>query len=1006
MKTIPSGTVTFLFTDIEGSTGLWEQYPEQMRTAFRRQEAILRETAAKHGGYVYKMIGDAFQVAFETAPAAICAALEGQRRLQMERWGETPIRVRMALHTGVTEERGDDYVGPALNRVGRLLGAGYGGQVLLTQATCDLVRDDLPCDVRLRDLGERRFKDLVRVEHIYQLEAADLQGDFPPLKTLDAFPHNLPSQLTSFIGREREMLTIKLLLVVDRSRLVTLTGAGGTGKTRLALQVGADLLEGFRDGAWLVELAPLMDPALVPQTVLAALGAREVPGKAISSVLSEYLRSRQLLLILDNCEHLVEACARLAEGLLKACPDLKILATSREILGVAGEVALRVPSLSMPAARERPTLEKLAEYEAVRLFVERATQALPGFELTAGNAPVIVRICNRLDGIPLAIELAAARVRLLSVEQIAARLEDAFRLLGGGSRTALPRHQTLKALIDWSYNLLSAPERSLLIRLAVFAGGWTLEAAEEICGEEDRSEIFPLLAQLVDKSLVMAGQGGEAEARYRLLETIRQYARQRSEKSGDGERVRDRHLDFYLMLARQAEPQLRGKDQVAWLDRLDMELDNLRAAMEWACSVRWEEGLELGTALLWFYHIRSHGKEGIDWLERLLAAEAQAEGGQAGNPEQRLKRAKALDTVGFLVWMQNQPAKGREYLKESVAIFQELGEGGRQGLAGALQHLAGVTDDGKQKQAMYEESLDIARKLEDPFSIAQGLQELGWLRLGEGRFEEAKVFFDENLALRRELDDLDGIGFALLGLGNLEGMQGHYERAKELYAESLACYQRNKNVNFMSQAIFGLGNIAWSQGDYGEASRRFEEVRVMSQEIGYPNLLSNAASSLGMLAWSTGEYEFAVKRAQKALQEGQETGEITLMINGYFLLAKVALSQWKPAEAEANLRKIMEITSGILSLEVLNARSANIILDAFGMLARRKGELTRAVSLFAAAEAICGWAIYTKSPAESSEREADLADLRAELGEAVFSAAWAEGQKLEIAQALVLAQTV
>ena len=480
----PSGTVTFLFTDIEGSTQLWERQHEPMQAAFARQEAILRQAVAAEGGYTYKMVGDAFQVAFDTAPAAVRAALEAQRQLQAEPWGQAPIRVRMALHTGVTEERGDDYVGPALNRVARLLSAGCGGQVLLTQVTSELVWDELPPGASLLDLGEHRLKDLVRPEHVYQLAAPDLPSDFPPLKSLDAFPNNLPIQLTSFIGRETEMVDLKLLLTVDQARLVTLTGSGGTGKTRLALQVAADLLETFKDGVWLVELAQLADPVLIPQTVAAALGVREVPGKSIAAGLIDYLRSRHLLLILDNCEHVIEASARLAGTLLQACPNLFILATSREILGAAGEVPFRVPSLSVPDLRHLPSYEKLTQYEAVSLFLERAGQALPGFTLTAANAPAIARICSRLDGIPLAIELAAARVRLLSVEQIAARLDDSFRLLTGGARTVLPRHQTLKALIDWSYNLLSEAERTLLLRLSVFAGGWTLEAAEEIVKDE------------------------------------------------------------------------------------------------------------------------------------------------------------------------------------------------------------------------------------------------------------------------------------------------------------------------------------------------------------------------------------------------------------------------------------------------------------------------------------------------------------------------------------------
>ena len=996
MNTIPSGTVTFLFTDIEGSTTLWERYPEQMRSAFARQEAILRETVARHGGYAYKMIGDAFQVAFETAPAALCAALEVQQRLKEEPWGQTPIRVRMALHSGVTEERGDDYVGPALNRVSRLISAGSGGQVLLTQATCELVRDDLPCGASLLDLGEHRFRDLIHPEHIFQLEAPGLEADFPPLKTLDAFPHNLPIQLTSFIGREAEIARIKQLLTADAHRLVTLTGSGGTGKTRLALQVATDLLEAFKDGIWLVELAPLADPALVPQTVAAAVGARETPGKAITTVLIEYLRSRQVLLLLDNCEHVVEASARLVAALLQACPRVQILATSREILGASGEVPFRVPSLSTPDIRHLPPLEQLTEYEAVRLFVERAAQASPGFILTVANAALIARICSRLDGIPLAIELAAARVRLLSVDQIAARLDDAFRLLTGGSRTVLPRHQTLKALIDWSYNLLSPPERILLARLSVFCCGWSLEAAEEVCGEAGQIEVLPLLAQLVDKSLVLAVQEGGADTRYRLLETIRQYAREKANEIGGWERVRDRHLDYFLKQARQAEPHLRGREQVAWLDRLEIELDDLRLALEWSSSERLADGLGLATSLLWFWHIRGHGSEGIDWLERLLEAEAAARQGQAAEPDQRLRRARALCAAGFLIQFQNQPVKSKAYLEESLEIFRGLGTAGQQGLAEALLRMTEVMEDVQLKQSMVQESLALSRALGDKFTIAEGLQDLGGQLMDEGKFTEARAATEENLALRRELGDLDGAGTALQILGTLALIQGDYDQAQRLDEESLAFFQAVNNVRFISYSLLNLAQLAYVQGDYQEATRRSSQAIALGRELNSRTMLADAISFLGEIALSTGDYALAEKRGQEVLLVGQETENIGLIASAYYLLGKVALSQGNLPEAEVTISKMGEI----IRRAGFGRVGINYFLVMVAMLSSRKGQLERAVKLFGAAEHICPWADHTKSTSDRQVNRAERVALRARLGEAAFSAAWAEGQAMEMDQAL------
>ncbi|MSP12993.1 MAG: adenylate/guanylate cyclase domain-containing protein, partial [Chloroflexi bacterium] len=434
MSSLPSGTVTFLFSDIEGSTKLWQAHPEAMKSALARHDALLRATIEAHGGYVFKTVGDEFCAAFPTALAALAAALAIQRALHAEDWaggGTPPLRVRMGLHTGAADVRDGDYFGATLSRVARLMAAGHGGQTLLSAAVQELVQDDLPHGVTLQDLGERRLRDLVRPEHIFQLVALDLPAEFPPLRTLDAFPHNLPLQLTSFIGREKEMAEVKRLLAAPptstkdrpegRARLVTLTGVGGSGKTRLSLQAGADLLEGFPDGVWLVEFAPLADPHLVPQAITSVLGVPEAPGQPLEKSLLDYLRAKHLLLILDNCEHLIAACARLAETILRACPQVKILASSREGLGIQGEMTMPVPSLAAPDPAHLPPLAALTQYEAVKLFVDRAVAARAEFSVNNENAPAVAQICHRLDGIPLALELAAARVRTMPVELIARR---------------------------------------------------------------------------------------------------------------------------------------------------------------------------------------------------------------------------------------------------------------------------------------------------------------------------------------------------------------------------------------------------------------------------------------------------------------------------------------------------------------------------------------------------------------------------------------------------------
>jgi predicted ATPase/class 3 adenylate cyclase len=540
MPELPSGTVTFLLTDVEGSTALWEEASEAMRAALARHDVLFEDAVRAHGGVHIRPRGegDSRFAVFSGAPEAVAAGLAIQRAFAAEPWPTPrPIRVYTGLHTGQAELRDGDYYGSAVNRCARIRGIGHGGQILLSEATAALVPDDLPDGVTLLNLGEHRLKDLTRPERVFQLVSRDLPFEFPLLRSLDVLPNNLPRQLTSFVGREQEMAEVKRLLTA--TSLLTLVGAGGAGKTRLSLQVAADVLDDYRDGVWLVELAPLTDPVLVPQAVASTLGLPERASHPTVLTLEEHLRPRSLLLILDNCEHLVTACAVLAETLLRACPNLSILATSREGLGIAGETTWRIPSLSLPDVQHfsfgaPDVASALSHYESVRLFIDRALAVAPAFAVTNHNAPAVAQICQHLDGIPLAIELAAVRVKVLAPEQIAARLDDRFRLLTGGSRTALPRQQTLRALVDWSYDLLTGPERILFRRLSVFAGGWLLEASEGICAGDgvEELEVLDLLAQLVDKSLVLAEEH-VGEARYGLLETLRQYGTEKLRAAGE-----------------------------------------------------------------------------------------------------------------------------------------------------------------------------------------------------------------------------------------------------------------------------------------------------------------------------------------------------------------------------------------------------------------------------------------------------------------------------------------
>ncbi len=477
-----SGAITFLFTDIEGSTRLWDKNPAAMAPALAKHDAMLREIISAKGK-VFKSMGDSVCAVFESPSEALAAAAAVQRAIAAADFGDVgPIKIRVAMHTGEAEQRDADYFGPALNRVARLLSAGHGGQVLLSQSTHSLVRDQMPSGLEVKSLGEHKLKDLERPEVVYMLIADGLEKEFPALRSISEMPNNLPLQVTSFVGREKELAEVQEM--IKRHRLVTLTGSGGTGKTRLSLQAGAALIPDFEDGVWFVELAPLTEPDLVPQTVAAALKVREEPGKPLLETLVSYLKDKSLLLLLDNCEHLLDAAARLADPIGKQCPRVHVVATSREPLSIQGEQVYRVPSLSTPDPKKKESAESLSHYESVQLFTDRAMLAQPSFAVTNENAPAVAQICHRLDGIPLALELAAARVRAMPVETIASRLDDRFRLLTGGSRTALPRQQTLRATIDWSYGLLDEKEKTLLRRLSVFAGGWTLEAAEKVCADD------------------------------------------------------------------------------------------------------------------------------------------------------------------------------------------------------------------------------------------------------------------------------------------------------------------------------------------------------------------------------------------------------------------------------------------------------------------------------------------------------------------------------------------
>ena len=825
------------------------------------------------------------------------------------------------------------------------MSAGHGGQVLLSGATRELVRDSLPDGAELVDLGERRLKDLLRPERIYQVNLAGLPAAFPPLKTLDAFPTNLPIQLTSFIGREKEIAEIKQELMDHR--LVTLTGSGGTGKTRLSLQVAAEMLENFSYGVWFVELAPLTDPGLISQTILSTIGIVDRRSKNPVDLLKEYLQDRQILILLDNCEHLIDACARLANDLLNAAPGLKILASSREALGVGGEVSYPVPSLALPDIKHLPVMEQLSQYEAVRLFIDRALLVTPHFEVDKDNAPFIAQICYRLDGIPLAIELAAARVKVLSVEQIAARLDDRFRLLTGGSRTALPRQQTLRALIDWSYDLLTGNERLLLCRLSVFAGGWTLEAAEEVCTGDgiEEYDVLDLLTQLVNKSLVVLVEDTQSGGmRYRMLETIRQYAQEKLLKAGGSEKVHDRHLAYFVKLVQQAEPELYRAHQLFWLNRLEEELDNLRLALEWARTRDVRSGLQLVTLPVFFWEIRTNIPEWEGWLARFLESYQEADS----------LRARGLIIHAHLMGMTNGLQKAENLANQSLALARAIPD--RYMEAYSLWGLGSIlTLQGKMEQAIpnVEQSLAIYRSIGDPLGQAIAAR---WLSLKMNDPEQSKSLLLESLRLSREMGNLSGIGVCLNLLADKAIRAGDFSQAAAWLEESKTIHQQLGDQTSEAGVLENYGKIYYWQGDYSRSCACYEEAIRLYEKVGI------------LPSWVQAHLAYT------ELRLGNESKAKELF--------RVCVQQFKKANIGTGLIFVAEGLASLYADQGQSERAARLF--AWTDVQRRRGGDLRPL-------------------VEQSSVERDLETIRSQLDEAAFNQAWADGSAMTVDQALAVA---
>jgi predicted ATPase/class 3 adenylate cyclase len=963
MRDFPSGTVTFLFTDVEGSTRRWEQDSVATRAAIERHFTLLDEAIRAHNGVRFKTVGDAVQAAFPTALDAVLAAVTAQRALIAEDWGTLgPVRVRMALHTGAATPHDGDYLSSALNRLARLLAAGAGGQILLTEATRQLVRDlssvELP--LQLIDLGEHRLRDLNEVEHVFQLVAPGLPTDFPPLKSLDRQIHNLPPQLTPFIGREALTAEIRERLDRPAVRLLTLTGPGGTGKTRLALHVAADLVEEYADGVWLVPLAPVASAAMVASTIASTLGVRESAAEPIESSLRAYLGPRRLLLVLDNFEHVVDASPLVAD-LLSHCPDIQVLVTSRAPLHISGEYELPVPPLELPSSGRPLRLDDALASEAVRLFVDRARAVQNHFELTEDNAETIVAIGRRLDGLPLAIELAASRVRLLPPKAILARLDSRLTLLTGGGRDLPERQQTLRGAITWSHDLLDPAQQTLFRRLAVFAGGWTLDAAESVTdfGNDLPLPVFDGLVALHDTSLIRLQEPVDSDAgvdpRFAMLQTIQEFAAEQLVNSGELAQAKEAHASWFLDLALTAEPHLPGPSAVSWLDRLESEHDNLRGALDWLRSQGdGDRALTMAAALWRFWWLRGHVAEGRDQLEMALDV--------AGSVA-AAARAAALDGAGVLAETQGDYDRAEALHLESLTLSRDRGD--KTGIARALGNLGVVAfdrGDDDRAMALLEESLALAREIGDQLLVATALNDLGIVARVRGDLDRAEPLHQESLALRRRAGSGSEIARSLNNLGGVAIDRGDFDRACDLFTESLSLYRDAGDRWGAAGALIGLAVATHLQGDAPRAAALLEESRLLFREVG--DRRNEALATLDLA---------------DALRD---SGDLSQAAAVY----REALSEFRAADDRQRVAQVFLGLGGVIS-RLGQFETAAKLLGAASVLKPDEKPSSGETSL------------------ETASLEDDLGAIRRALGDEAFDTAWGAGRALSLEAAVHVALT-
>jgi predicted ATPase/class 3 adenylate cyclase/DNA-binding CsgD family transcriptional regulator len=1023
---LPSGTVTFLLTDLEGSTRLWETDPVNAAVVVPRHRDLIGEAIGAHDGGrpLEQGEGDNVVAAFGRSIDAIRAAHAAQVALDAEPWPDgVQVRVRMALHTGEVEVHDDGtYAGPVLNRCARIRALAHGGQILVSSATADLVADNLEDGLALTDLGAHRLRDLSRPERVWQLDGPGLTPEHPPLRSLDATPNNLPVQVSSFIGRDDDIAQGARLM--DESRLLTLTGAGGCGKTRLALRVASELTVRFPDGTWWVELAPLTEPELVAETVAAAVGLRPTLDRSALDSLIAHLAEYPSLLVLDNCEHLVEAVASFVDHVLRSCEGSAVLATSRESLAVEGEVTWRVPSMALPP-QQPISIEALEQYDAVRLFVDRAVQARPNFRVDNDNAPAIAQICHRLDGIPLAIELAAARTRSLSPERICEGLDDRFRLLAGTRRAAMPRQQTLDASVDWSHELLDAEERTLFRRLGVFAGGFTLDAAEGVAALAplDRYGVLDVLGRLVEKSLVQADDDAGGTVRYRLLETIRQYACDRLDEAGESTTRTDRHLEWVMDFVAEHEDDVTNA-HVDALELVDRDHANIRAALDWAISApRVDDALRLVAMLGVFWAGRGHYADAIAVVPRVLALA----------PEGSPLAGRARWAGAYVRFYGDDPLAAIEEaalgLEEATAVGDEMGIARCLHTMGTALFIA----EPAQARAMLEQSVELARSVGDEWCEADALQMQAYSYLCQGKVVPAEPLLHESFALARRKDNEFQAAWHVMGLALITASRGDLVKAEELMRDA---EERGRRLGDPSVEGFCASQRCEVQLDLG----RIDDLRELVARLAAPG------TDWGMIGQaSVPSRALAVQAldqpapAGDALAEVAEANAAQGMLNeaahAWRLAACAALAAGDLAATRARAAKLEELPEFVqervfggiaaaiaerlagedtaedtahaaLGLCVEHALLVGVprALAVLGGLAIDAGASIDAARLLGAADALERGMGRVRLPHEQAWFDADVAATSALLDEASFADAWASGAALSCNEAVEYAQ--